>query len=84
MIKVKMTNPQIHDLNMSDTEYAALVAKGYNPEFERDLREVFGEDAEKFRKLTRFIGLIKTLSPQTDSEWHEIVSAWDDDVIRNS
>lgn len=32
-------NPNIYDLNMSDTEYAALVAKGYDPNFERDLTE---------------------------------------------
>jgi hypothetical protein len=26
-----MTQPLIHDLGMSDTEYAALAAKGYEP-----------------------------------------------------
>jgi hypothetical protein len=62
-----MTDPNIHDLNMTDTEYAALVAKGYDPNFERDLVEVFGEDAQKAKKLTRFVGLIKTQSPETDS-----------------
>lgn len=73
-----MTDPNIHDLNMTDTEYAALVAKGYNPTFERDLVETFGEDAEKARKLTRFVGLIKTQSPETDEEWHSVMAAWDD------
>ena len=73
-----MTEPNIHDLNMTDTEYAALVAKGYDPNFERDLTEVLGEDAQKARKLTRFVGLIKGKSPQTDGEWHEVMAAWDD------
>lgn len=73
-----MTNPPIHNLNMSDTEYAALVAKGYDPTFERDLVEVFGEDAQKAKKLTRFVGLIKTKSPETDGEWQEVMAAWDD------
>ena len=63
---------------MTDTEYAALVAKGYDPNFERDLTEVLGEDAQKARKLTRFVGLIKTKSPETDGEWHEVMAAWDD------
>ncbi|MBD2778873.1 hypothetical protein [Iningainema tapete] len=73
-----MTNPPIYNLDMSDTEYAALVAKGYDPTFERDLVEVFGEDAQKARKLTRFVGLIKTKSPETDGEWQEVMAAWDD------
>lgn len=76
-----MTDKPIYDLNMTDTEYAALVAKGYNPDFERDLVDVFGEDAQKAKKLTRFIGLIKGKSPETDEEWQEVFASWDDDRL---
>ncbi|MEC4816757.1 MAG: hypothetical protein SAK29_26335 [Scytonema sp. PMC 1069.18] len=72
-----MTKEPIYDLNMTDTEYADLVAKGYNPNFERDLVEVFGEDAQKAKKLTRFIGLIKGKAPETDEEWQEVLASWD-------
>ncbi|MEC4884937.1 MAG: hypothetical protein SAL70_26995 [Scytonema sp. PMC 1070.18] len=73
-----MTDKPIFDLNMTDSEYAALVAKGYKPDFERDLVEVFGENAQKAKKLTRFLGLIKGKSPETDGEWQEVLAAWDD------
>ncbi|MCP6760765.1 MAG: hypothetical protein NHB32_18925 [Fischerella sp. CENA71] len=49
-----MTN--IYNLNMSDTEYAALVAKGYDPNFELQLIEL-GETPAIARKLTRIVGL---------------------------
>ncbi|MBW4672240.1 MAG: hypothetical protein KME60_33690 [Cyanomargarita calcarea GSE-NOS-MK-12-04C] len=73
-----MTDQPIHNLDMTDTEYAALVSKGYDPTFERGLLEVFGEDSAKARKITRFIGLLKTVSPETDQEWKNAMGAWDD------
>ncbi|MUG99853.1 hypothetical protein F7734_49300 [Scytonema sp. UIC 10036] len=55
------------------------MAKGYNPNFERDLVEVFGEDAQKAKRLTRFIGLIKGKAPETLEEWKFVLAAWDGD-----
>ncbi|GAA6619796.1 hypothetical protein [Scytonema sp. NUACC26] len=57
------------------------MAKGYNPDFEHDLVEVFGEDAQKAKRLTRFIGLIKGKAPETDEEWQEVLVAWDNDCL---
>jgi hypothetical protein len=73
-----MTDQPIHNLDMTDTEYCSVVARGYDPKFERGLVEVFGEDSAKKRKLTRFIGLLKTVSPETDQEWKNAMGAWDD------
>ena len=73
-----MTNdPPIHDLNMSDTEYAQLVSKGYEPILERQLIAL-GEDPNKARSLTRFVGLLQDKPPETDEEWEELTSAWED------
>ena len=73
-----MTNdPPIHDLNMSDTEYAQLVSKGYEPILERQLIAL-GEDPGKARSLTRFVGLLQDKPPETEPEWEELMSAWED------
>jgi len=43
-----MTN--IHDLGMTDTEYAKLLAQGYKPNLESQLVKL-GESIEQARKL---------------------------------
>lgn len=69
-----MTN--IHDLNMTDTEYAQLAAQGYDPKLERQIIEL-GENLEEARKLARVIGLTKNKPPQTDEEWEEFMKVWE-------
>ncbi|MBD1836649.1 hypothetical protein H6F54_00235 [Coleofasciculus sp. FACHB-501] len=71
-----MTDPSIHNLGMTNTEYAALTAKGYNPALERRLIEV-GEDSDQARKLTQFVGLLQDKPPETEAEWEEVMSAWE-------
>ncbi len=53
-----MTQPPIYDLGMTDTEYAALTAKNYNPTLERQLLEA-GEDSSQALKLTRLVGFYR-------------------------
>jgi hypothetical protein len=48
-----MTN--IHDLGMTDTEYAKLLAQGYKPNLEYQLVKL-GESIEQARKLARVVG----------------------------
>ncbi len=71
-----MTDPPIYDLGMTDTEYAALSAKGYNPALERQLIEA-GEDSDQARKLTQFVGLLQDKPPETEAEWSELMSGWE-------
>ena len=52
-----MNNKPIQDLGMTDTEYAELVSKGYEPVLDRQLIAL-GEDPDKARKFTRFVGLL--------------------------
>jgi len=54
-----MMNKSIKDLGMTDTEYAQLVSKGYEPVLQRQLIAL-GEDPDKARKFTRFVGLLRT------------------------
>ena len=69
-----MTN--IHNLNMTDTEYAQFAAQGYDPNLERQLIEL-GENLDEARKLTRVIGLTKDKPPQTEEEWEEFMKVWE-------
>lgn len=71
-----MTDPPIEDLNLTDTEYAQLLTQGYDPELERQLI-VIGEAPDKARKMTRFVGLLKGKSPETDQDWEELIDDWD-------
>ncbi|HEY9740612.1 MAG TPA: hypothetical protein V6C90_09000 [Coleofasciculaceae cyanobacterium] len=70
-----MANPLIHDLGMVDTEYAALVAKGYEPVLEHQLIAL-GEEPDRARKLTRLAGLVQNKPPETDEEWNEFMETW--------
>jgi hypothetical protein len=70
-----MTNSLIHDLGMTDTEYAALAAKGYEPVLEHQLIAI-GEDPEQARNLTKLVGLLQNKPPETDEEWNEFMEAW--------
>jgi hypothetical protein len=47
-----MTDPLIQDLGMTDTEYATLTAKGYDPNLERMIIEA-GSSPEEVRNLAR-------------------------------
>lgn len=62
---------------MTDTEYVALIAKGYEPVLER-LLICLGENPHQARKLTRFVGLLQGKSLETESEWEEFMSASED------
>ena len=70
-----MANPLIHDLHMSDIEYAALAAKGYEPVLEHQLIAL-GEEPDQARKLTRLAGLVQNKPPETDEEWNEFMETW--------
>lgn len=68
-----MTDAPIHNLGMIDTEYAALVAKGYDPHLEQLMTEV-GVPPDEARNLTRLVGLTKDKPPETEEEWDEVMS----------
>ncbi len=61
---------------MTDTEYAALAAKGYEPNLEQIMIEA-GESLESARKLTRIVGLVKDKPPETDEQWDEFMNVWE-------
>lgn len=69
---------EIHHLNLTDTEYAALAAQGYDPHLEQLMIQV-GKDPDEARKLTRVVGLTKDKPPQTEEEWAEFMSIWEGD-----
>jgi hypothetical protein len=71
-----MTDSPIHDLGMTDTEYAALAAKGYEPNLEQLMIEA-GESLESARKPTRIVGLVKDKPPETDEQWDEFLNVWE-------
>ena len=70
-----MTN--IHDLGMTDTEYAQLAAQGYDPNLELQLIEL-GESPDQARKFARIVGLTQDKPPETDQEWEEFMAVWED------
>ena len=70
-----MTN--IHNLGITDTEYAQLAAQGYDPNLEHQLIEL-GESLDQARKLARVVGLTQDKPPETDQEWQEFMAVWGD------
>jgi len=70
-----MTN--IHDLGMTDTEYAQLAAQGYDPNLELQLIEL-GESPHEARKLARTVGLTKDKPPETEEEWEKFMKVWEE------
>ena len=66
-----MTDPPIHDLEMTDTEYDTLASIGYDPHLERLMIEVDVPPNEA-RSLTRLVGLTKEKSLDTEEEWEEV------------
>ncbi|MEA5621179.1 hypothetical protein VB711_25580 [Cronbergia sp. UHCC 0137] len=66
----------VHNLNMTDTEYAQLAAQGYDPNLELQLIEL-GETQQEARKLTRIVGLTKNKAPETEEEWEEFIKVWE-------
>ena len=69
----------IYNLNMTDTEYAQLIAQGYDPNLERELVDL-GESQQEARKLARIVGLTKDKPSETDQEWDEFMQVWEDKV----
>ena len=67
----------IHNLNITDTKYAELVAQGYDPNLELELIEL-GENQQEARKLTRIVGLVKHKPPESDEEWEQFMQVWED------
>jgi hypothetical protein len=67
----------IHNLNMTDTEYAELASKGYDPNLELELIEL-GETQQEARKLARIVGLVQHKPPETDEEWELFMQVWED------
>lgn len=75
-----MTNPPIQDLGMTDTEYAALAALGYDPALERMMIEA-GSSHKDARSLTRIVGLVKDKPPETEDEWDEFMNVWESEAL---
>ena len=69
----------IYNFDMMDTEYAQLIAQGYDPNLERELVDL-GESQQEARKLARIVGLTKDKPPETDQEWDEFMQVWEDKV----
>ena len=67
---------EIHDLNLTDTEYAALAAQGYDPHLEQQLIAL-GEDPDCSRTVARLIGLLKGKTLETQEEWEEFMATWE-------
>lgn len=53
-----------------------LLTQGYDPELERQLIAI-GYDPTIARKTTRFFGLLKGKSPETEEDWEELIDDWD-------
>lgn len=68
-----MTNRPIQDLGMTDTEYTALSAKGYDPNLEQMMIEA-GSSLKDARLLTQIVGLVKDKPLETDEEWNEFIN----------
>jgi hypothetical protein len=64
---------KIHNLGMTDTEYAQLAAQGYDPNLEHQLVEL-GESLDQVRKLARVVGLTQDKPLQTEEEWQEFMA----------
>ncbi len=58
---------RIHDLNLTDTEYAALAARGYDSHLEYLMMEA-GTPPEEARKLACIVGLVKDKPPEVEEE----------------
>jgi hypothetical protein len=71
-----MTDPNIHDLNMTDTEYVACLAKGYDPVLDRNIIALFKENP-RYRTLTQFLEIVTKATPLTDDEWKELDIIWE-------
>ncbi|WP_080683975.1 hypothetical protein [Aphanizomenon flos-aquae] len=69
----------IYNFDMMDTEYAQLIAQGYDPNLERELVDL-GESQEEARKLARIVGLTKDKPSETDQEWDEFMQVWENKV----
>ena len=67
----------IYNLDMTDTEYAQLIAQGYDPNLERELVDL-GESPQEARKLARIVGITKDKAPETDEEWEEFMQVWEE------
>lgn len=72
-----MTNPPIHDLNLTDTEYAAMLTKGYDPILEEQLIAL-GENPTQARKISVFMGQLKKNPRETPENWEELLNCWED------
>ena len=68
-----MTN--IHNLGMTDTEYAQLAVQGYDPNLEHQFVEL-GESIDQARKLAPVVGLTKDKAPEAEEEWQEFMAVW--------
>lgn len=62
---------------MTDTEYAKLIAQGYDPNLEHQFVEL-GESIDQARKLARIVGMTKDKPPETEEEWEEFMAVWGD------
>ncbi|RUT08581.1 hypothetical protein DSM106972_017490 [Dulcicalothrix desertica PCC 7102] len=67
-------NDQPINFNMTDTEYAALLEKGYDPLLEQRLIAL-GQNPEDARDFTRFLGMVTKKPPTNDVEWEEVCCA---------
>ena len=71
------TMTETHDLGMTDTEYAQLLAQDYDLSLEHQLIEL-GESLDQARQLARIVGLTQDKAPETDQEREEFMAVWGD------
>jgi hypothetical protein len=71
-----MTEPPIEQLNLTDTDYADIIANSINPNFELSLVNL-GLNPTEARIKTRFITLMKR-KPETPEQWEELMNAWEE------
>ncbi|MCZ2203225.1 hypothetical protein [Cylindrospermopsis raciborskii] len=67
---------KVHNLNITDDEYLQLVSKGYDPNIERQFMDL-GETQEQARKLAKVVGMFKDGPPQSEQQWDDFLSLWE-------
>lgn len=69
----RLTDSPIHEIGMTDTEYAALADNDYDPTLERMMIKA-GSSPKDARLLKRIVGMVKDKPPETDEEWDEFMN----------
>lgn len=66
---------ETHDLGMTHTEYAKLIAQGYDPNKRTPVDRAW-RGRRPSLLLAPIVGLTQDKAPQTDEEWEEFTPVW--------